>query len=295
LSHGWSSSFSFSKCHFEETVPYDPFSYGVTDIEQFSRYVRLWTRGYDTYTPTTNIVYDDNDSTNNTTNKLQSTINTNDQYRIRSINRAKIIAQIPILDGTVSITPTETTQANLGIYGLGKRRSIQQLNEFLHMDIQHSQSSSAVQCENNTWIPYDRSILPTTNLYNEPDNLEPQPIYPLRTRLLYYQQEVVYNADLGDVADHEQQQLFDSDYEYHHHHYHQLITKDPFDDMPSLTSLAVMWMIGLAAWYVIFFVRPKPSPRIKKRKPKHTSDVSMLLPTTVATNKESNDGADKDC
>lgn len=46
LSHGWSAAYSFSKCHLEESVPYDPFSHYAMPVEQFVRYARMWTRGY---------------------------------------------------------------------------------------------------------------------------------------------------------------------------------------------------------------------------------------------------------
>ena len=45
LSHAWSAGFSFSKCHLEESAPYDPFAPYVMGIEQFSRFARFWTRG----------------------------------------------------------------------------------------------------------------------------------------------------------------------------------------------------------------------------------------------------------
>lgn len=46
LSHAWSAGFSFSKCHLEESAPYDSFTPFVMGVEQFARYARLWTRGY---------------------------------------------------------------------------------------------------------------------------------------------------------------------------------------------------------------------------------------------------------
>ena len=45
LGHGWSASFSFAKCHLEESVPYDNFSIYAMPLEQFSRFARMWTRG----------------------------------------------------------------------------------------------------------------------------------------------------------------------------------------------------------------------------------------------------------
>jgi Glycosyltransferase (GlcNAc) len=271
--------------------------YGETSVEQFSRYIRLWTRGYDTYTPTTNVAYQNNiDPQNSTIGNTEWTIHTDEKYRVQAINRAKMIAQIPIIDGTMVMIPSETMQANFGLYGLGKRRTLQQFNEFLKRDVphslftimeysKHSPSSSTVRCDDHTWVPYDSSILPTANLFNEPDNLDPQPIYPLRTRLLYYQQEIVFDADFGNATEHVQHHLHNSNYQF--------ITKDPYDDMPSLTALASMWITGLAAWYVLFFVLSKPLSSGKRRKPKFAYDQDALSPSLATSCKESDDGADK--
>ena len=51
LSTLWAAGVAFSKCHAEREVPYDPFTPHVFDGEEFSRGARLWTAGYDFYTP----------------------------------------------------------------------------------------------------------------------------------------------------------------------------------------------------------------------------------------------------
>ena len=47
----WGAGLSFSKCHAERKVPYDPHTPGIFDGEEFSRSLRYWTWGYDIYTP----------------------------------------------------------------------------------------------------------------------------------------------------------------------------------------------------------------------------------------------------
>ena len=47
----WGAGLSFSKCHAERKAPYDPHTPFIFDGEEFSRAVRLWTWGYDIYTP----------------------------------------------------------------------------------------------------------------------------------------------------------------------------------------------------------------------------------------------------
>lgn len=51
LTTTWGAGYSFSKCHAERRVPYDPYLEKIFDGEEFSKMVRLWTNGYDVYTP----------------------------------------------------------------------------------------------------------------------------------------------------------------------------------------------------------------------------------------------------
>ena len=47
----WGAGLSFSKCHAERKAPYDPYTPGIFDGEEFSRAIRFWTYGYDIYSP----------------------------------------------------------------------------------------------------------------------------------------------------------------------------------------------------------------------------------------------------
>lgn len=47
----WGAGLSFSKCHAERKVPYDPHTPHIFDGEEFSRAARFWTWGYDIYSP----------------------------------------------------------------------------------------------------------------------------------------------------------------------------------------------------------------------------------------------------
>jgi hypothetical protein len=47
----WGAGLSFSKCHAERKVPYDPHTPHIFDGEEFSRAARFFTHGYDIYTP----------------------------------------------------------------------------------------------------------------------------------------------------------------------------------------------------------------------------------------------------
>lgn len=55
----WSAGFSFSKCHAEKKTPPDPNFLFIFDGEEFTKFARLWTRGYDVYTPNRIVVAHD--------------------------------------------------------------------------------------------------------------------------------------------------------------------------------------------------------------------------------------------
>ena len=127
LSHAWSAAFSFAKCHIEETAPYDPFIPYVFGVEQFSRFARFWTRGYDVYTPTKNFIYHDYSSNGHDIKEWFR--QRRERLRNESLHRVHTMLQIPGGDSS------ETAQANLGVYGLGRRRTIQQLMDFVGIDL----------------------------------------------------------------------------------------------------------------------------------------------------------------
>lgn len=129
LANTWSSAFSFAKCHLEESAPYDPFTPYVMGAEQFPRFVKMWTRGYDVYTPTRNIVftnYQPQPEGHDMKEWFQARRN---MQRARSLNRIKTF--IEVKDGDRS----DAAKANLGIYGIGKRRSLAQLQAFVGIDL----------------------------------------------------------------------------------------------------------------------------------------------------------------
>ena len=186
LSHAWSAAFSFSKCHIEETTPYDPFTPYIMAAEQFPRFARcvcvcvlqcmilLWNRlcltisscsptllqildsrvshqsddraiyyasrlnasclpcfrlhRYDVYTPSRNIVYHDYKPSDHGMSEWFK--QRRGRLRQESLDRIKSFLHIPGVEET-----SETALANLGIYGLGKRRSLSQLMDFVGIDL----------------------------------------------------------------------------------------------------------------------------------------------------------------
>lgn len=145
-------------------------------------------------------------------------------------------------------------QANLGIYGLGKRRTLEQLSDFAGLDltVRKGNMGPSLKCSGHEWVPYDTSISPIENLFTNPDNLDPQPEYPLRTKLLYYQQVsqslplFEIESDSHAAGGSSERKLPVSEL---------LHGPDGFDtasNIPSIGSLAVFWVFGLIVWCIIF-------------------------------------------
>lgn len=156
-----------------------------------------------------------------------------ERFRLSSLARVKTILQMPGGESDVN------DQANLGIYGLGKRRSLEQLNAFTGLDLAKKRGHSGVHCKGHEWVPYDTSIPPTENLFGNPDNLDPQPEYPLRTNLIYYHPSLSSNSLL----------LMDGNDDGND----RVIAADT--NSPSGGSLFLLWMVGLVVWYMIFMTK----------------------------------------
>lgn len=102
------------------------------------------------------------------------------------------------------------------------------------------------------------NISPVDNLYDKPDNLDPQPEFPLRTELTFYKEESWESQKLemleGDVLGEDGSAVQNS----------RQITEEP-SAFPSVMLLFVLWMIGLCFW-CFFFLRSTASPGLRRKK-----------------------------
>lgn len=168
-----------------------------------------------------------------------------DRFRQASITRAKTVLQLP--GGVTDVND----QANLGLYGLGKRRSLTQLSEFTNVDFRKKVGNvgAGLKCSGHQWVPYDTTVSPQENLFTNPDNLDPQPEFPMRTKLQYYRQVEqtvpLYDVNVGGNGD---RKLPGVASDYHGDHF----DPDQNINMPSGSTLFVLWIFGLLVWYVMF-------------------------------------------
>ena len=260
LGHSWTPGFSFSKCHLEEAAPSDGFiPFVSTSIEAFARYARMWTRGYDVYTPTQNIIYRKKVVPN--PHKEEWIENWKGRKTLVLKQSLKRIRSYLEITGVADDEATAERLDNLGIYGLGKRRSLKQLNEFVGIDLATQESRSLdTPCVNFEWVPYDSSISPMDNLYSNPDDLDPQPEFPLRSNLTFAYE---YGSSMMDLDDDMSQpsssSLADS------------IAVDPLDSSRvPYGTIFILWMLGICFWcHIHVFSSTHGSASSQRRKNKN--------------------------
>ena len=156
----------------------------------------------------------------------------------------------------------ESNLANLGLYGLGKRRSLAQLQQFAHIDLKNKQGNEGdtAICVHNDYVPYDQSISPVANLYDEPANLDAQPEYPLRTNLKFAHQPK-YEVELNSLD--QAAAIGELD-----HHAPTLTADSPLSKLPSASLLLLLWIFGLVGWCLLFLHNPPSNELPKKRAPR---------------------------
>jgi hypothetical protein len=147
----WGAGLSFSKCHAERKVPYDPHTPHIFDGEEFSRAARFFTHGYDIYTPhRVFVVHDYHKSQSDPThfgwtlNRAAHTASVGD-----SVNRLKMLWMMPPFD---HMSP-EVLALHQSKYGLGDRRTLDQLIEFSGIDTKHRQILGN-KCGNIDLVPF---------------------------------------------------------------------------------------------------------------------------------------------
>lgn len=114
----------FGESKFVKEVPYDPNLPYLFVGEEILHSIRLWTHGWDIFTPTENIIY--HYYTREKEDKIWTDVTYTDDD---AVNKVRVLLD---LEDAKEISPY--LNKNLEIYGLGKERTLQQYLQFAGID-----------------------------------------------------------------------------------------------------------------------------------------------------------------
>ncbi|CAM9815553.1 unnamed protein product [Pylaiella littoralis] len=158
LTNTWAAGLSFGKCHSWKATPYDPgLRKKVFDGEEFSMHARLWTRGYDTYTPDKSLVGHDYNGVKD--GPKPSSWLENDM-----VIGAKDLAykRMFTLFGMPGKVDTPEMWESIGRYGLGKKRTLEQYQQFIGVNLTTLEIVTS-KCGSLRYVPFEESWPPTEN------------------------------------------------------------------------------------------------------------------------------------
>ncbi len=166
LSAFWSAAFSFSKCHAVRKVPHDPNYHYILDGEEFSHMARLWTRGYDVYSPNKIIVAHDYNKHNLGVDKEQKSIDANSwakngqtaEYRRvmydEAVYRIRLLLGSSLPSSNMAVTASlKDSLTNLQQFGLGVTRTLDEFIEFTGIDTK-SNKILGDRCKPLKWVSF---------------------------------------------------------------------------------------------------------------------------------------------
>ncbi|CAM9164113.1 unnamed protein product [Chrysoparadoxa australica] len=149
LTTTWAAGYSFSKCHAERTVPYDPYLPQIFDGEEFSRFVRLFTHGYDVYTPSRSYITHDYGKNNP---HAQLVARNSATSEVKASNKRLW----NLLEMPGKGTKKEIKDIQSSPWGLGDKRSLDQLMEFSAIDLRKKEFTGPIghRCGGIEWVPF---------------------------------------------------------------------------------------------------------------------------------------------
>jgi hypothetical protein len=150
----WGAGLSFSKCHAELKVPVDPHTPGIFDGEEFNRAARFWTYGYDIYTP--HRVYVLHDYPGSQQQNPHAGSWGNGKFSPEDVRHShyRLYTMLDIPGGEVDTQ--KAIQMRKSKYGLGDRRTLDQLIQFSGVDLRHKRNTidGMNRCGNLQWVPF---------------------------------------------------------------------------------------------------------------------------------------------
>ncbi|CAN0106700.1 unnamed protein product, partial [Phaeothamnion confervicola] len=155
LTTTWGAGFSFGKCHGERAVGYDPFLPQIFDGEEFSKFARLWTRGYDVYTPSRSYVFHDYNHLNAPHAQGWRASRQRDEAAELAASNARLWTLLGMPNGATD--PAVVEDVRYGTWGLGRKRSLEQLYEYVGVDLSRKTyyGHQADRCGTVDFVPFE--------------------------------------------------------------------------------------------------------------------------------------------
>lgn len=198
----WGAGLSFSKCHAEKKVPYDIHLPKIFDGEEFSRAARFWTYGYDIYTPHRAYIFHDyktsqSDPTHSAWMASKGQIvNGESGINLQKNSWARLTA---LLGMPGNIDGIDVQKLRRSKYGLGDRRSLEQLIEFSGIDLKNKKSLGN-RCGTVHFVPFTEHPKGPTHIPRYDDN--ENPLDAADEGSIYYDpRNALDNKDIEDLEE----------------------------------------------------------------------------------------------
>eukprot|EP01084_Bolivina_argentea_P071796 130451_1 len=140
----WAAGLSFARCHAEKRVPNDINLKHVFNGEEFSRGARLWTHGYDVYSPARAYIG----------TWYQSEKGNKGSWRVNGEELAQSNQRMGTLLKFPGSDQSEEAYKKLGEYGIGKQRTLEQYLEFSGVDTVNRKVDMSDKCIRH-WVQWN--------------------------------------------------------------------------------------------------------------------------------------------
>ncbi|KAG1706666.1 hypothetical protein DVH05_027518 [Phytophthora capsici] len=146
----WGAGLSFNKCHAERRVPVDSHTLWMFDGEEFLRASRLWTNGYDMYSPSElgSVIYHNYSKVPARFEHITVDPQVKKRESEMAVNRFNHLVGKPI-KGMVDTY-------ELDKYGFGSVRSFDTYLKFSGVNFQEGVNDTG-SCEQLHWVPYENA------------------------------------------------------------------------------------------------------------------------------------------
>ncbi len=190
----WGAGLSFSKCHAELKVQVDPHTPHIFDGEEFNRAARFWTYGYDIYTPNhVFVLHDYHGSQSNPVTRGWSSSKTLHGTFEDSNKRLRTMLDMPRGESD----PDVALRMKKSKFGLGDRRTLDQLIQFSGFDLRNQRVSidGINRCGNIQWVPFTEHPKGVNYIPQfDPDTEDPLDL-PYDSTSVWYDPTAVEKAD----------------------------------------------------------------------------------------------------